>query len=186
MERKRPSEAHRLTCKDGVSPPLYFMLQSPSQGAHAFVRRFSIPQTQQPYSHMDMDLKRSLIQKLNDVAPAHGLVELSYPSFIRCYGFHAQPFSAADAVEGLRALLDVASGMRMEVEIEGMRNGGEWFGGGQLWDSNRARKNVSFHQSDEIAKSNGNEEPREGDDVRIQEPEWWVKNFWMAYDALSE
>ncbi|ETW85742.1 hypothetical protein HETIRDRAFT_310882 [Heterobasidion irregulare TC 32-1] len=91
---------------------------------------FSIPQTQQPYSHMDMDLKRELRTKLDAIAPEYGMVDLTYPSFVRCYGYHMQPLSAADAVEVLEALLDAATGVRIEVEVEGARNGGEWFGGG--------------------------------------------------------
>lgn len=138
---------------------------------------------------MDMDLKRSLIQKLNDIAPEYGLIELSYPSFMRCHGFHSQPFSAADAVEGIRALLDVASGMPMEVEIEGMRNGGEWFGGGRLWDSSHAGNNGTNHrpeEADKLIKPIGNEESKETQGTQDREPAWWVKNFWTAYDALSE
>jgi cell division control protein 45 len=147
---------------------------------------------------MDMDLKRSLIQKLNDIAPEYGLIELSYPSFMRCFGFHSQPLSAADAVEGISALLDVAGGMRMEVEIEGMRNGGEWFGGGRVWDSRRAGRNAERRLESgemdksakpaEVAKQRGDtgNEDNEDDDERDEEPEWWVKNFWTAYDALSE
>jgi cell division control protein 45 len=134
---------------------------------------------------MDMDLKKSLIQKLNEIAPEHGLVELSYPSFMRCYGFHTQPLSAADAVEGIRALLDVAGGMRMEVEIEGMRNGGEWFGGGRIWDSNRSEKASKDPEPDKSSKPSGGEDPAT-EDESAKEPEWWTKNFWTAYDALSE
>lgn len=168
-----------------------------SASNHFLPNRFSIPQTQQPYSHMDMDLKRSLIQKLNDIAPEYGLIELSYPSFMRCFGFHSQPLSAADAVEGIGALLDVAGGMRMEVEIEGMRNGGEWFGGGRVWDSRRAGRNAERRlesgeveksaKPTEVAKGNdGGAEDDDDDDERDEEPEWWVKNFWTAYDALTE
>ena len=70
---------------------------------------------------MDMDFKKTLIQKLNDIASEYGLAKLSYPSFIRCYGFHSQPLSTADAVEGISALLAVAEGTRIKVEIEGTR-----------------------------------------------------------------
>ncbi|KDR81482.1 hypothetical protein GALMADRAFT_89457 [Galerina marginata CBS 339.88] len=150
---------------------------------------FSIPQTQQPFSHMDMDLKKTLVQKLNDIAPEYGLVELAYPSFMRCYGFRTQPLSAADAVEGISALLDVAGGMRMEVEIEGMRNGGEWFGGGRVWEGTRP-ESVTKQRSDglENTLNSGGENQELGDtDKELpQEPQWWVKNFWVAYDALAD
>ena len=155
---------------------------------------FSIPQTQQPYPHMDMDLKKTLIQKLNDIAPEYGLVELSYPSFIRCYGFHSQPLSAADAVEGISALLAVAEGTRMEVEIEGTRNGGEWFGGGRIWEVGSSERNGESQQEQESLKLQGHEmvntdangEVIEKDEPRSQEVQWWVKNFWTAYDSLAE
>lgn len=139
---------------------------------------------------MDMDLKKTLIQKLDEIAPEYGLVELSYPSFMRCFGFHSQPLSAADAVEGINALLDVAEGIRIEVEIEGTRNGGEWFGAGKVWEAYASEKynitkKMEFGRddgrpaADNIQESQSNENPS-------QEPDWWVKNFWTAYDALSE
>lgn len=170
--------------------------------AHNYLVRFSIPQTQQPYSHMDMDLKRVLVKKLNDVAPEYGMVELSYPSFMRCYGYHSQPLSAADAVEGISALLDVGGGVRMEVEVEGARNGGEWFGGGKVWEASTGREVRRKKDADREnvppggqAAANGangkakrlGDGNQEGQEVSGKtEVEWWVKNFWLAYDALSE
>lgn len=144
---------------------------------------------------MDMDLKKNLIQKLDDIAPEYGLVELSYPSFMRCYGFHTQPLSAADAVEGISALLDVAEGVRIEIEVEGTRNGGEWFGGGRAWEAHSSENNgiqqANFDSSakgvDSLAadKSANNGTTQEGES-QAQEPDWWIKNFWTAYDALSK
>lgn len=153
---------------------------------------FSMAETQQPYPHMAKDLKLSLRQKLDQIAPEYGLVELSYPSFTRCYGYRTQPLSACDAVEAVSAFIDVAGGVRMEVEVEGMRNGGEWFGGGRVWDGGREKR----HRNDErenippggivknsvavapVGKGNGDE-----DGAELQ---WWVKNFWTAYDALND
>jgi cell division control protein 45 len=140
---------------------------------------------------MDMDLKRTLIQKLDEIAPEYGLVELSYPSFMRCYGFHTQPLSAADAVEGISALLDVAEGIRIEVEIEGTRNGGEWFGAGRVWEAYAMEKNNTTKSDLGLAKGDGqtaadNIQESQPSENQSQEPDWWVKNFWTAYDALSE
>ncbi|KAF6765072.1 cell division control protein 45 [Ephemerocybe angulata] len=149
---------------------------------------FSIPQTQQPYSHMDMDLKRALVKKLDDVAPEYGLVELSYPSFMRCYGYHSQPLSAADAVESINALMDFAGGARLEIEMEGHRHGGEWFGGGKLWEAVGYEKEITSAKSTmgtngpENAQGNGNDD---GDDEPVA-LEWWKKNFWSAYDSLTD
>ena len=111
------------------------------------------------YSH----LAQGLISKLSAIGPEYGLLELSYPSFTRHFGFHCAPISAADAVEALHALLDVAGGVRLEIEVEGARNGGEWFGGGRVWESadgdgrvvsSDAAKAVP-HQGDEEKETNG-------------------------------
>ena len=138
---------------------------------------------------MDMDLKKTLIQKLEEIAPEYGLVELSYPSFMRCFGFHTQPLSAADAVEGIGALLDVAEGIRIEVEIEGTRNGGEWFGTGRVWEAYASEKN-NITKDFALAKDNrqavDNIQESQSNETQSEEPDWWVKNFWTAYDALSE
>lgn len=144
----------------------------------------SITQAQQPYSHMDMDLKKTLLQKLDEIAPEYGLVELSYPSFMRCFGFHTQPLSATDAVEGISALLDVAEGIRIEVEIEGARNGGEWFGAGRVWEAYALEKNNLMAKRDGHPADNSQES--QANENQSQEPDWWVKNFWTAYDALSK
>ncbi|KAJ7837015.1 CDC45-like protein [Mycena olivaceomarginata] len=163
---------------------------------------FSILQTQQPYSHMDMDLKKTLVQKLNDIAPEYGLIELSYPSFIRCFGYRSQPLSAADAVEGVSALLDVAEGIKLEVEVEGARNGGEWFGGGRVWEATNTTRDSSRRKREERenippggqgggagapkAKPTGEGDDIDGEGDRPKDVQWWVKNFWTAFDSLSD
>ncbi|KAJ4467442.1 CDC45-like protein [Lentinula edodes] len=159
---------------------------------------FSIPQTQQPYPHMDMDLKRSLVQKLDDIAPEYGLIELSYPSFMKCYGYQSQPLSAADAVEGISALLDLAGGVKMEVEVEGSRNGGEWFGGGKVWEIHglstkrrwaveEDRENIPPDvQNTTVASNVKKTEGENNADGVKKEVAWWIRNFWVAFDALAD
>ena len=152
---------------------------------------FSIPQTQQPYAHMDIDLKKELVAKLSAIAPEYGLVELSYPSFMRCYGYKSQPLSAADAVEAINALLDVAGGVRMEIEIEGARNGGEWFSGGKVWEATSRKKKADdkngllSNPTDAITDAKL-VETGDGEEQGVTEVQWWVKNFWAAFDALIE
>ena len=143
---------------------------------------------------MDMDLKKILTQKLNDIAPEHGLVELSYPSFIKRYGFRSQPLSAADAVEGISTLLVLAEGTRMEVETEGTRNGGEWFEGKKKWEVGGSERNEKQQESGNtlgpqdhaVVNTEVDGEVMEKDGLRSEEIQWWVKNFWTAYDALAE
>ncbi|KIY43614.1 CDC45-like protein [Fistulina hepatica ATCC 64428] len=165
---------------------------------------FSVTQTQQPYAHMDMDLKRSLVSKLDAVAPEYGLVEYSYGSFMRHFGFRSAPMSAADAVESLAALLDLAVGMNggvgdgIEVEVEGARNGGEWFGGGRMWtlkDDDVRRRRYEDRENvppdgARVAMDGAKKPTAENGDDKEQEQEqgtmWWIRNFWAAYDALSD
>lgn len=138
---------------------------------------------------MDLDLKHQLRSKLDAIAPEYGLVELTYPSFVRCFGYRASPLSAADAVEAVSALLDVAGGVRMELEVEGARHGGEWFGSGRVWEGTK-------HTIDEAGESrergggvhtNGEGDGENPDDAEERtEVSWWVRNFWAAYDALAE
>ncbi|ORY34922.1 CDC45 family [Naematelia encephala] len=145
---------------------------------------FSLQQCQQAYAHMDMDLKRNLPDKLEAIAPEYGLVELSYPSFTRAYGFQLSSLSAADAVEGISALLEAAEGVRLEVEKEGGRGGGEWFGGTLRWS-------IGNGLSREEDKENRDPRRTEGDvpeatQEKKKEQAWHVRNFWTAYDALEE
>jgi cell division control protein 45 len=141
---------------------------------------------------MDMDLKKQLHSKLSAIAPEYGLVELSYPSFMRCYGYRSQPLSAADAVEAVSALLDVAGGVRMEVEVEGARNGGEWFGSGKVWEASGTLKRVGdggsvpLGSSVTVAKERSEEDGGNPSGEQNMEVQWWAKNFWTAFDALSE
>lgn len=153
------------------------------------IHSFSVIETQQTYSHMAKDLKLSLRDKLDQIAPEYGLVELTYPSFTRCYGFLSQPISACDYVEAVSALLDVAGGVRMEVEVEGARNGGEWFGGGRVWEAG-GRESGARRDADKenvlVGGVGGAHGKEKGGEENAEELQWWVRNFWTAYDALDE
>ena len=135
---------------------------------------------------MDLDLKSTLQSQLESIAPEYGLLELSYPSFTRCFGYKSPPMSGADAVEALSALLHVADGVKIEVEIEGARNGGEWFGAGRVWEGGKAREAVG-QVNDLSNKTDDLEEDSQGQaGMNNTDVQWWQKNFWTAYDALSE
>jgi cell division control protein 45 len=125
---------------------------------------------------MDMDLKKTLPEKLEAIAPEYGLIELAYPSFTRTYGFQLSSLSAADAVEGLSSLLEAAVGVRLEVEREGGRNGGEWFGGTRTWTYAEDKENVD-------PRGNTDEAPTQ---EKKKEENWYAQNFWIAYDACDE
>ncbi|RXK36072.1 cell division control protein 45 [Tremella mesenterica] len=154
---------------------------------------FSLQQCQQTWTHMDRDLKRQLPDKLDAIAPEYGLVELSYASFTRAYGFQLSSLSAADAVEGLCALLEAARGVRMEVEKEGGKGGGEWFGGTRMWNvggGSVSRDNGRGLQDKENIDPRDNGVSNVGEEGESQEGKkeqvWHVANFWIAYDACED
>lgn len=73
---------------------------------------------------MDLDLRNTLVKRMESIAPEYGLTELLYRSFVRSVGFRSAPLSAADAVEGVSALLQAAHGVRIEIEAPGYGFGG--------------------------------------------------------------
>lgn len=127
---------------------------------------------------------------MDSIAPEYGLVELTYPSFTRTYGFRSLPLSAADAVEGIGALLEAAVGVRLEVEIEGGKGGGEWFGGSRMWtlgglgwsgkDVAREKAEEEEREAEEAAGGSGEEGKR-----RVKDEKAWEKCFWASFDALK-
>lgn len=139
---------------------------------------YSIPDAQQSYHRIPSKTKEELTERLDQIAPEYGLLELSYPSFVRHYGYQRQPIGAADMVEALSALLDVGGRVKLMMEVTGARNGGEWFGGGKLWEVGSKWRDEETETP--VDDANGDGEPAK------KTIEWWVRNFWAAYDALTE
>ncbi|KAL4880233.1 CDC45 family [Aspergillus karnatakaensis] len=122
----------------------------------------SLTQCHQNYTHMDMELKRVLRQRLLKYAPMYGLDGLVPPEasghamsregwgFVRCWGWKAC-LSATDVGVMVGAILEVGS-----EEVPG------------AWDAKRLPRPKRAEDS-EADSDPGNLLPR----------------FWMAYDALS-
>ena len=134
---------------------------------------------------MDMDLKASLRDKLEEIAPEYGLVELHYPSFMRAFGYRCTALSAADGVEGLEALLEAATGIRVEVEQDGGKGGGEWFGATKAWTVSGISGSNAFAYKDEKVGENPNGNGEMTRHARIEQKRC-EKNFWVSYDAMQE
>ncbi|WVR08235.1 hypothetical protein IAU60_005282 [Kwoniella sp. DSM 27419] len=147
---------------------------------------FSLQQCHQTWAHMDMELKRRLPEKLDAVAPEYGLIELSYPSFTRAFGFQLSSLSAADAVEIISSLLDIAVGVRLEVDREGGKAGGEWFGGTTRWNAGTREAEVRLRDGKENVDPSRNGEEPEGTQVEKKKEDWHITNFWIAYDACDD
>lgn len=126
----------------------------------------SLTQCKQSYTHMDMDLKRGLRQRLLKYAPLYGLDGLVPPSasagrgqtgwgFVRSYGWKAC-LSATDVGVIVGSILEVGkSGLHVN-EHDGH------------WDRGRTEKR-------ELVDEQGQAESEE-----------WVRRFWEAYDALGK
>lgn len=161
---------------------------------------FAQAETQQSYSHMSLAVKNNLVHQLESIAPEYAMTELNYPSFVRARGWKGQGMSAADEVDVLATIMDVAYGYKMEVEIEGGRNGGEWFGGGKVWEGRQASRltHRKDHERENIPPGDASNRARQKssteDGVEVDEPPegskqdlpWWQQNFWAAFDALSD
>ena len=124
----------------------------------------SLSQCKQNYTHMNMDLKRGLRQRLLTYAPIYGLDGLVPPvgrtregwGFVKTWGWTGC-FSAVDVA--------VITGAILEISKHGVDKTG------------RERPHSSHNdESDQV----GN-----GDQNGISEGEQWVSNFWQAYDALE-
>lgn len=122
----------------------------------------SLSQCKQSYTHMDMDLKKGLRQRLLTYAPKYGLDGLVPPAasgrgtregwgFVRSWGWKAT-LSAIDVGVIVGAVLEVGKA------------------GAQTADLSRSR-GERIELTDEDGKKEGAE---------------WVARFWEAYDALGD
>ncbi|KAG9047269.1 hypothetical protein FS837_002630 [Tulasnella sp. UAMH 9824] len=160
-------------------------------------------QAQQSYMYMNSELRESLPDQLDNIGAESGLIELSYPSFTKSYGNEMQRTSAADVLAGAGALLEAAKGVRLTVEVEGGRGGGELFGGERIWDlrkeTGRGKGNVPLRNGDHGSSGSGQasrpgngsleggdvEESEGTDEQMIDGQPVSVHNFWTAFDALG-
>lgn len=147
--------------------------------------------------YMNSELRESLPDQLDNIGAESGLIELSYPSFTKSYGNEMQRTSAADVLAGAGALLEAARGVRLTVEVEGGKGGGELFGGERIWDlrkeSGRGKENVPLRAGSDQSSRPGNGQPESGDmeeieavgEQMIDGQPVSVHNFWAAFDALG-
>ncbi len=126
----------------------------------------SLTQCKQNYTHMDMDLKRGLRQKLLTYAPMYGLDGLVPPAasvgrgkegwgFVRSWGWKAC-LSANDVGVIVGAILEVGKSGVTVSETN------------RVWDRGRTEQK-------ELVDEDGKAESEE-----------WVRRFWEAYDALEK
>jgi cell division control protein 45 len=73
---------------------------------------FSLSQCKQNYTHMDMDLKRTLKEKLDRYAPLYGLHDMAKDGFVRCWGWRGC-LSAVDVAYVVGGILEVGRGKKI-------------------------------------------------------------------------
>ncbi|SCZ87820.1 BZ3500_MvSof-1268-A1-R1_Chr2-3g05288 [Microbotryum saponariae] len=168
-----------------------------------------LSESSETYQHMATDLKASLFGKIENLAPEYGLHDLIVPSFVRKSGYRTD-ISAADAVEALGALLEVATGVRLNFgnAVGGRRgivlggheaareNGGreEWSEGLKSWVGKgeahgqvvrRMGAGDKENRRPDGAATEEEEEESEMDKKARMEKDWALRNFWLAWDALA-
>lgn len=118
---------------------------------------FSLQQCQQTYTHMDMDLKQMLHDKIDNIAPLYGLTDICFPSFTRHYGYE-HCLSASDVVYALATLLETSPAA-----------------------ATRLGEKVEWNEEEDW----GTIEKDDGEELGSVRRAWWMRNFYTAYDALG-
>ncbi|GAA6032258.1 hypothetical protein JCM8097_007149 [Rhodosporidiobolus ruineniae] len=174
----------------------------------------SLNESSETYAHMSSDLKSSIYPMLQEQKDAYALWDLDYPSFVRKSGWRVD-LSAADCVEALGAMLEAATGVRLDfggavdgqralvgAEKGGMGGGGghhdaaTQHGGREEWAAGIRSWVVKGGEGGEGDKENrapaaGGEEDegmteKERREKRDRdEAEARRRNFWYAWDALD-
>ena len=157
----------------------------------------SLANCRQTYEHMDLDLRKSLVSRMESIAPEYGLNDLVFKSFTRSYGFRSMPLSASDAVEGISALLQAAHGVRIEVEgtqvvrtdsVASTRavdtapdRGAATYGTRHLW----SLQDTGVHVGTRGVDDDESDATRAEADAENLPSATWVQNFFEAYRAMD-
>lgn len=161
---------------------------------------FSLAQCRQTFDHMDLDLRRALTSRIESIAPEYGLTECVYASFLRSFGYQSSAMSAADAVEGLTALLTAAHGVRIDVDAPGMTFAGMGVGAGgqrgaygaatgegqtssEMFVGKRAW-NLGGRTDNKEKSTDADDDEEDADGAKSNEADW-VRNFFSAYNSLD-
>ncbi|KND03063.1 DNA replication initiation factor CDC45 [Spizellomyces punctatus DAOM BR117] len=169
-------------------------------------------ESQQRFTEMNITFKRSIRDKLSSVAPRYNMSEIIFPSFCKSFGYKGV-VSAPDTVYALTALLDwgaewitrhsaiaYSEGMRPVSSRLGRPGGGrdetsELGTGGLAGVGVGTRTGmaaVAMRTGDSI-HDDGNKSDEDDEDLAEEEQERrkkekqraWVRNFYVAYDALD-
>lgn len=166
-----------------LSAKLHIWSDSGRKKLNKLLTKMGISQKQcnQSYIHMDMELKKSLRQKLLQYAPLYGLEGLMPPEtrhnskegwgFVRCWGWKAC-LSAIDAGVVIGAILEVGDLDTRAKTIEPRI---------PMHSSHSGTNTPSTNQNQTIAGAVPIARAKE-----MSREDSMLKRFWTAYDALSD
>ncbi|KAI7902091.1 CDC45 family [Cokeromyces recurvatus] len=142
---------------------------------------FSLQQCQQIYTHMDMDLKQILRDKIEVVAPLYGLTDICFPSFTRTYGWECC-LSASDVVYSLSTLLETspAAAIQLGTAVNIKETEEESF-----TDNEDEDPKDDSGKTAEMGRLNSSNGYNNHGLLGSERSKWWMKNFYAAYDALN-
>ena len=197
-KERGPQKLNRLLTKMGYvdHPPL------PTTFCLPLSSRLSLQQSQQEYIYMNSELRDTLSAQIDAFGPECGLLEPSYTSFTKSYGNEMSRTSAADILAGTTALLEAAKGVKLMVELQGGKGGGELFGSERIWELRKGGKeNIPLlkHQKEKgqsgvdralksmngVAEDDDEDKQDEDDELEVDGEKVWRQNFWTAFDGLG-
>ena len=99
-----------------LAPKLRLYTEQGRRSLQQLLAKIGMPldQARQCYVHMDMDLKKTLAEKLDHISETWGLEQLRLVGFVRYWGFKCN-LSASDVSYALAALLDIGSNSKLSV-----------------------------------------------------------------------
>ncbi|KAJ3308523.1 hypothetical protein HDV04_001178 [Boothiomyces sp. JEL0838] len=151
---------------------------------------FPQKESKQFYKEMSVSFKSLLKEKLEEIAPHYNLPDILFPSFQRKYGY-ITTLSATDTVYSLTALLDCGTSFLDNHSLSGYENltssttndnlhkyqDTSTMSEGGLVGAGIGTKTVAGEIISEIKQK------LESSDLDARKP--WLKNFYLAYDALT-
>ncbi|KWU44866.1 CDC45-like protein [Rhodotorula sp. JG-1b] len=151
----------------------------------------SLSESSETYAHMSSDLKESLFPMLSEQRASYGLWDLSYPSFVRKSGWRVD-LSAQDYVDALEALLEAATGVRLDFASITTIDARQWAEGIKSWVHKAGMlgegdKENRRPPTDANGAGGGDEmtEVEKRQKYEQDENEARRRNFWYAWDALD-
>lgn len=152
----------------------------------------SLSEAGKGYTHMDMELKRGLRQRLLKFAPMYGLDGLVPPTdgsragkegwgYVRCWGWKAC-LSALDVAVIVGAILEVGTEPLLDTSSSSSSGYSTLTSNKTAFGSYNSRMRALPTPP---MSADGSDDDGSGTALNIADPDWTTNRFFAAYDALS-